>query len=147
AIPYEVGTTAAIEEAQEIAGGRFILTARGKRRFRLVRMLPPRPYPCGEVEMIPDPPAGDDPAVAAAVERVQATFTRYFQLALALTDQWARGMRLPGRPDALVDFLAPWLQAEETEKQRLLEIEDPRARVELLSDLLGRLLDKTESEV
>ncbi|MCC7364773.1 MAG: LON peptidase substrate-binding domain-containing protein [Dehalococcoidia bacterium] len=146
AIPYEVGTTAVIEEAQEVQGGRFVLTARGQQRFRLRRMLPPQPYPFGEVELLADAePEGDGPA-AAIVERVHAAFPGYFHLALSLTDQWARGMRLPRRPHELVNFLAPWLQAEETEKQRLLEIESPVLRLEMLSDLLQRLLQKTEIE-
>ena len=52
--PYDVGTLARIEESTEMQGGRYILHARGTRRFRLRRMLSPRPYPFGEIELIDD---------------------------------------------------------------------------------------------
>lgn len=146
AIPYEVGTTAAIERWQEAPGGRYLLTARGRQRFRLVRMLSSRPYPFGEVELIDDAEPGDDPFAYELAEQVRSSFPAYFQLALSLTDQWARGMHLPSEPHALVNFLAPWLQAAEVEKQRLLEVPDARGRVALLADVLERLLDKTRAE-
>jgi Lon protease-like protein len=146
AVPYEIGTTAAIEQWQEAPGGRFLITARGRRRFRLVRMLAPRPYPFGDVELMDDvDPAEGDPAFELA-EQVRANFPAYFELALSLTDQWARGMRLPRTPHALVNFLAPWLQAEEMEKQHLLEVPDARGRVALLLELLERLLEKTRTD-
>ena len=55
AVPYSVGTTARIEQCQELPNGRYVVSARGKRRFRVVRTLAPRPYPYGEVEYIDDP--------------------------------------------------------------------------------------------
>lgn len=146
ALPYEIGTTAAIERWQEAPGGRYLLTARGRQRFRLLRMLAPRPYPFGEVELIDDAEPADDPFAYELAEQVRSSFPSYFQLALSLTDQWARGMRLPRKPHALVNFLAPWLQAEEIEKQQLLEVPDARGRVALLAELLDRLLEKTRVE-
>lgn len=148
ALPYPVGTAAAIEESRELPNGRFILTARGRRRFRLVRMLQPRPYPYGEVEMIVDDDGGrDDAKVARAMETVRATFPAYFRLALSLTDQWARGMKLPSRPHDLVDFLAPWIQVDETVKQRLLEIEPAAQRLAHLAEVLDDLLTRTREQV
>ena len=147
AVPHTVGTTAAIEESQEIAGGRFVLTARGQQRFRLVRMLPPRPYPYGEVELIDDSSWVRDASLDRAIETVRATFPVYFRLALSLTDQWARGMRLPQKPHELVDFLAPWVQVDEAMKQRLLETEGAGERVAQLADLLDDLLTRTREQV
>lgn len=147
AIPYTVGTTARIEECQELADGRFMLTARGRRRFRLDRMLPARPYPYGEVSYISDDPDERDPRLQSAVETVRATFPMYFRLALALSDQWARGMKLPRKPHDLVDFLAPWIQVDERVKQRLLEIEPAAERVAHLAEVLDDLLGRTREEV
>jgi uncharacterized protein len=146
AVPYNVGTTARIEECEEIPGGRFILTARGVRRFRLNQMLPPRPYPYGEVELMDDSEVLT-PQVMRAAETVRATFPLYFRLALSLTDQWSQGMKLPERPHALVNFLGPWLQIEEEAKQRMLEIESPGDRVAHLAEVLDDLLARTRDEV
>ena len=146
AIPFEVGTTARIEECEELPGGRFAMTARGMRRFRLVQMLPARPYPFGRVELMDDAEVLTPQSLRAS-ETVRATFPLYFRLALSLTDQWAQGMKLPERPHALVNFLAPWLQIDEEAKQRLLEVEAPADRVAHLAELLDDLLARTREEV
>ncbi|MGH2634288.1 MAG: LON peptidase substrate-binding domain-containing protein [Tepidiformaceae bacterium] len=147
ATPHDVGTTARIEECTPIAGGRFSLTARGHRRFRLLQMLPPRPYPFGEVTLIDDAPVEPTPQLKLAIETVRTTFPVYFRLALSLTDQWAQGLRLPTSPHTLVDFLAPWLQTDEEVKQRLLEIEPAAQRVAALAELIDDLLGRTREEV
>jgi hypothetical protein len=147
ATPYDVGTTARIEQWREVDEGRFVLTGRGVRRFRLIRMLSPRPYPYGEVEFIDDAPAPLEPALRRAVETVRATFPVYFRLALSLTDQWAQGLPLPAEPHAMVNFLAPWLQVDEEAKQRLLEIEPAAQRVAHLAEAIDDLLGRTREEV
>jgi uncharacterized protein len=147
AIPHQVGTVAVIEQAQEIEGGRFNISARGTQRFRLLRMLPPRPYPYGDVELIRDVADPSDPHLMRALETVRTTFPAYFRLALSLTDQWARGMKLPADPHDLVDFLAPWLQVEEDVKQRLLEIERAPERLAFLAEVLDDLLGRTQEDV
>lgn len=148
AVPYDTGTTATVVDVREGEGGRYHLNARGLRRFRLLRMLPPRPYPFGDVQDIDDDDstAAGDPAVAPLVDEIRAAFPEYVQLALSLTGQWARGMPLPSRPHALVNALAPWLQAPEEEKQRLIEAVDSPARLAILRDLLDRLLEVTRDQ-
>jgi Lon protease-like protein len=147
AIPHNVGTLARIEECQEIDGGRYVLTARGRRRFRLSRMMPPKPYPYGEVEILDSGAGPNTPQLAHALETVRTTFPLYFRLAMSLTDQWAQGLKLPARPHPLVDFIAPWLKIEEEAKQRLLEIEDGPQRVAALAEVLDDLLARTRDEV
>jgi Lon protease-like protein len=147
ALPHSVGTTATIEECRELEHGRFMLTARGGRRFRVVRMLPPRPYPYGEIAYLDDSTWEPDPTLQRALETVRATFPVYFRLALSLTDQWARGLKLPAGPHDLVNFLAPWIQADEAVKQRLLEIEPAAERVAQLAEVLDDLLGHTRDEV
>lgn len=147
AIPHSIGTTARIEECREVEGGRFVLNARGVHRFRLLRMLPARPYPYGEVEYLPDRDEPPTPNLSLAVETVRTTFPLYFRMALSLTDQWAQGLRLPDSPHELVNFLGPWLQVEEDAKQRLLEIEAAADRVAHLAEMIDDLLTRTREEV
>jgi Lon protease-like protein len=145
--PHSFGTLARIEESTELQGGRFALQARGTRRFRLLRMLSPRPYPYGEVELIDDSEPAVSPRVAGALETVRTTFPLYFRLAMSLTDQWAEGLKLPGRPHELVNFIAPWLQMDEATKQRLLEIEAGEDRLAQLAEVLDDLLMRTRDQV
>ena len=146
AIPFTVGTTARIEECRETGSGRFVITSRGVQRFRLKRLLDPRPYPYGEVELINDTLPYASQRLEAALETVRATFPVYFRLALSLTDQWARGLRLPADPHQLVDFVAPWLQTDEETKQRLLEADTAADRMALLAEVIDDLLGRTREE-
>jgi Lon protease-like protein len=145
--PHSVGTLARIEESTEIQGGRYVLDTRGTRRFRLTRMLAPRPYPFGEIELIDDTPEPMTAPLRHALETVRTTFPLYFRLALSLTDQWAQGLKLPDGPHDLVNFLGPWLQIEEEAKQRLLELESAQERVAHLAEVLDDLLMRTREQV
>lgn len=145
--PFDVGTLARIEECEQTDNGRYRLSARGTRRFRLTRMLDPRPYPYGEIEPMPDGPVVLTPRLSHAMETVRTTFPLYFRLALSLTDQWAQGLKLPQSPHELVDFLAPWLQVEEETKQHLLEIEGAEGRVGQLAEVIEDLLLRTREQV
>ena len=147
AVPHDFGTTARIEECTDLEDGRFALTVRGRQRFRLLRTLPPRPYPVGEVELVAEEPSFPTPHLERAMETVRTTFPAYFRLALSLTDQWARPMKLPTNPRSLVNFLAPWVQVEEETKQRLLEIVPGEDQVAYLAEILDELLMRTREEV
>ncbi|MCC6269305.1 MAG: LON peptidase substrate-binding domain-containing protein [Dehalococcoidia bacterium] len=145
--PHRVGTLARIEDATELPGGRFAIDTRGTRRFRLQRMLRPRPYPYGEIEIIEEPSPANTPQLQHAMETVRTTFPLYFRLALSLSDQWAQALKLPVRPHELVDFIAPWLQLDEEPKQRLLDLEAAQDRVVHLAEVLDDLLLRTREEV
>ncbi len=146
AVPHDYGTTAVIESAEETGRGRIRIETRGVQRFRLIRSLPPRPYPFGEVELLPD---DEDlgPGGARALETVRAMFPNYFRLAFSLTEQWARAPELPSGGHRLVDFVMRWVQTDEEVKQRILEIEAAGERLAALAELLDDLLTRLRVEV
>ncbi len=146
ALPHSVGTLASIEGAQEAPNGQFLLATRGVRRFRLMDWMPPRPYPYGAIELFGDDARETSPRLQRAIETVRTTFPLYFRLALSITDQWARGLKLPGDAHRLVDFVAPRLQVEEEVKQRLLETEQAPERVALLAEVVDDLLTRTREQ-
>ena len=145
--PFSYGTLARIVEWEETQGGRYVIEARGTQRFKLLQMLPPRPYPYGEVELLDDFDGASTPQLLHAVETVRTTFPLYFRLALTLTNQWAQSMKLPTRAHELVNFIGPWLQIEEESKQRLLEFESAQDRVAHLAEVLDELLSTAREEV
>ncbi|MDZ7729499.1 MAG: LON peptidase substrate-binding domain-containing protein [Dehalococcoidia bacterium] len=145
--PFDVGTLARIEQCDEVEGGRYRVQARGLRRFRLLNMLPARPYPYGEIELLDDSTYTEEERLFRAVETVRTVFPLYFKMALMLTDQWARGITLPESPHRLVNFLAPWLQVDEEVKQRLLELDSAADRVGYLAEVLDELVERTRDEV
>jgi Lon protease-like protein len=147
AVPHKVGTLARITECEEVQGGRFVLTARGTRRFSLLKMLLPRPYPYGEIEMLDESFDPANPRLISASETVRATFPSYFRLALSRTGQWARDMDLPSDPRDLVNVIMQSIQAEEDAKQRVLELEAAADQVSHLADMIDDLLVHTREEV
>jgi Lon protease-like protein len=73
-VRFDVGTVARVVQASELPDGRYVLTAVGTRRARVTRWLNDDPYPRGEVDAVPEPPATDEDAAARArVEPALAT--------------------------------------------------------------------------
>ncbi len=64
----DVGTTASIEQYQQLDDGRFALIAVGRERFRVGEWLDEEPYPRARIELWADPPldAVDQPLLAEA---------------------------------------------------------------------------------
>ncbi|MCS7296437.1 MAG: LON peptidase substrate-binding domain-containing protein [Chloroflexota bacterium] len=147
AVTYEVGTTARFDEVEESADGRYLVTVRGRRRFRLLERLPSAPYPRGLVEFVDEPAYRPTPASAAAEARLRAGFPRYFAMALALTGQWSQPLKLPEDPARLADFLVPWLQLDEEAQQRLLELIDPGERLIAVAAVVDELVARTARDL
>ena len=58
ATPFSVGTEAVLVAVEDLPDGRADVLIEGRRRFRITRLLPAKPYPQAEVEFLPEP-AGD----------------------------------------------------------------------------------------
>ena len=73
--PYEIGTTAQIESASPVGGGRVIVRVTGGRRFGILSQHHDRPFLTADVEYPVDEAVEASPAlfeaVAEAFERVQ----------------------------------------------------------------------------
>ncbi|MEX0682574.1 MAG: LON peptidase substrate-binding domain-containing protein [Dehalococcoidia bacterium] len=148
--PFEVGTTARIVEAQKLDDGKLNVTCLGVQRFRVLGIRRREPYLVGDVEMLdadsPPAPGTDDPAAAlsALAASAGALFAEYVRLNLALTHQWARTIEMPSEPGLLADFIGHRLAVDLRAKQRLLEEQSPRHRLQTEVDVLGvaiRLLE------
>ena len=70
-VRFEVGTVAEIEQLASTPDGRYVLTAIGTDRFRVVEWLTEEPYPRARVELLVDPEIGAD-----ALERRAAVVQR-----------------------------------------------------------------------
>jgi uncharacterized protein len=130
-----VGTVAHIEKAAPLPDGRWFLVARGTVRIKVDQWLPDDPYPTAMVLPWPSGRAGDDAGdllrpAEQALRRVRALVSELGHVAalppvLELgADPEAAGWRMCG--------LAPLNQFD---GQRLLETEDPGARLSLLREL------------
>ena len=146
--PFEVGTTARIVRVQHLDEGRMNLVCLGERRFRLLRKLRETPYLIGEVEPLDSTDIeGED--VAELAETVAALFAEYYRLYLAVSNQWARQIGMPGGAAELADFVGSRLAVSPWTKQRLLEELSVRRRLDMeletLSDAIREMTPKVDA--
>jgi Lon protease-like protein len=126
---HRVGTLARFQEVEELPDGRFVVVARGLRRFRVLGAIDRSlPYLSARVEMM------DEPSVRAG-PRLPRLFERYLS---------AVGLEVQPQLDPDVGRRAVWLvgsvlQAEVTKRQRLLEEGDASLAEALLEEELARL--------
>jgi len=145
--PFEVGTTARIARVQHLDEGRMNLVCLGEQRFRLLKKLRDTPYLVAEVEPLDSTDAqGED--VAELAETVGALFAEYYRLYLAVSNQWARQIGMPGGAAELADFVGSRLAVSPWTKQRLLEELSVRRRLEAeldtLSDAIREMTPKVD---
>jgi Lon protease-like protein len=137
ASPYEVGTTAHIEDLVRLDDGRMNLVALGQERFRVVRITQREPFLRADVRAVRDA-ATASASLPETVERTSELAREYIQLLLRQVGQRPQQMDLPTDPEHLSYILASSLQIDLLERQVLLELTNTQARLEQLEELLQR---------
>ena len=132
---FTVGTAAHIVEAAELADGRWLLAAIGRRRISVVEWLPDAPYPLALVQDLDDVALGpDDVELLTAAERLVRRGLGYMaelgEPAPPLT------VELDADPDVRAYELAAVAPIGPLDRQRLLEEADGRRRIERLIGLV-----------
>ena len=131
---YHVGTVARIADAGELPDGRWVVTAVGTDRIRILEWLPDDPYPVALVERLPTPawdPADDDHR-ASAEREVRRALTLSGELGLEAppaTVELAADPVVASWQLVAIAPLGPF------DKQQLLELDDPAARLLRLGEL------------
>jgi uncharacterized protein len=68
--PYEIGTTAVIQNVLRWPDGRMLLSAQGERRFRILQIVQQEPYLVASVELLDDERTPDAEDLAAQVREL-----------------------------------------------------------------------------
>jgi Lon protease-like protein len=130
----EVGCTARVTQVlAELEDGRLNVLVAGGRPFRLLRRIDDMPYPAGEVEMLDDEEAADDPDAAAAARE------RYADLVEQVTDE------RPAAEDlAELDAygMAATIEFDPPPKQDLLELRSEPERLAQVRDLFAATMKR-----
>lgn len=136
AIPFEVGTLAAIQQLRVHPDGRMDLLAVGITRFRLEREVGGTSYPQGEIEILDE---ASEPVPPELVQRARHLFETYVEVLRTLNDPLLE-VNVPPDPRQLSFVIASVLRIDLAEKQQLLEQPDTVTRLEAGSTLLAREL-------
>jgi Lon protease-like protein len=130
----DVGCTARVTQTlAELDDGRLNILVAGGRPFRLLRRIDDMPYPAGEVEMLDDEDAAEDPDVAAAARE------RYADLVEQVTDE------RPAAEDlAELDAygMAATIEFDPPPKQDLLELRSEPERLAQVRDLFAATMKR-----
>jgi Lon protease-like protein len=134
---HRVGCTAELIDARRLPDGRFDIVTRGVRRFRLLNVdAESRPYLTGEVEYVPDEPAGAPDELPALATAARAAHRRYCVTA------WKSGEWSEPADEVESAELAHLLAADcllpMSDRQLLLEQTSPEIRLRMVRALLIR---------
>ena len=144
-VRFEVGTVARIEQVASSPDGRYLLTAVGTDRFRVIEWLTEDPFPRARVELMIESEVGAD-----ALERraaVATEFERVLDAARALGAEIPSDLTLADDPvqagwDAVA--LAP---IGPLDVLRILREDDPAARLDLVVVALTGAVEILEAQL
>lgn len=137
AVPYEVGTTAVIQQLLRLEGGLMLLSAVGERRFRIRQIVQRQPYLTAEVEYLVDRVTAEAINLARAIQQL---YVRHRQALLHATGIQSEMDELPDDPIALSYHLAAQFRVIDYSKQQLLEA-DLEERLTAIADALQREIE------
>jgi Lon protease-like protein len=147
-LPYEIGTTAEIDEVTPLPAGRYHVNTTGGRRFRITEIVSREPYLTAQVEFLPEDEEQDegDERASELTHRVKGEFREYVRLLIAFSGG-AGPIDVPSDPIGASYVVGDALQVADALKQRLLELQTAEARLAAELGFLRRLLPQLRSLV
>lgn len=127
-VPYPVGTMAQIRNLKRLEDGCYTLMAFGSQRFRIVSSHREKPYLSGLVELYDDRVEAEE-TFAHLTEKARVLFETYLNMVLEVRNELDVAETLPDQPEALSHFIAYFLEIDDVEKQRYLELTSTRQRL------------------
>lgn len=129
---YRVGCLLQLTEVEADPDGTFEIVAVARERIRIEAMVPDHEFPSVRIVDVPD---SDEETSEEALVRARAAFTAY-RAALAQMQGDPFSGRLPRDPGYLSWALAAAAPLPLSEKQQVLEAEDPAVRLEIVTSML-----------
>lgn len=135
----EVGCTARITEVmQRFEDGRLVIMVEGSRRFRLHNVLSGKPYYVAEVEYFPEEPAEE------VTELAQECIELFKRIADAASESGEAEVETPS--ENISFYIASRIDFELDTRQRILEGQTERERLEELKGLLSEAAERMERD-
>lgn len=138
---HKVGTVAYIIKMLRMPDGNTTVIMQGKRRFTLGQETQSEPYMKATITAFPDAkPAKGDREFPAIISSVKDMAQRIIQINPQIPQEAQMAIKNIDSHGFLINFISSNLNAESSEKQKILEIGDLKARAtEVLSQLTKEL--------
>ena len=138
---FTLGVTARVVQHLQLASGNIKVMVEGLHRARIQEVSPDPVCVMARVELVStEVPAGA--AVAQYMGELAELFKEYAKLSHHLAVEGVLASLQTDDPDQFADIMAAHLNQPTPEKQRLLELVNPLARLERLNDLLDVEIEK-----
>ena len=144
AVPYSVGTSARIVQAQKLEDGRYTLQTIGERRFRLLETTQEYPFRMGKVQYLPDVTAED---YSDLVPTARELLAEYWRLLTSAKGGWSSHIDTPSDPLTLSNALGQAVARPPKVGQYLLQIDSVKERLEKGLPLLREKITLAKKEL
>ncbi|MBL8784565.1 MAG: endopeptidase La [Deltaproteobacteria bacterium] len=132
---YRVGTLGTIMQLLKLPDGTIKVLVEGKQRARIKRFVPNDAYFICEVDEIAERREANV-EIEALMRQIQTTFESYVKLNKRIPPDMLMSVSTIDDPARLADTIVAHLSLKLTDKQGILEIEDPVKRLERLYELM-----------
>ena len=140
----KVGTIAKIVKLIKMPDGGTTVIIQGKTRFSIQSIVTEDPYFKASIQSLVDEDAPKDPDFAAYVASIKDMAAQIIQLSPNIPSEAAIILRNIESPSFLIHFVSGNLNTDIKDKQKLLELNNIRARADLLMQLLQKELQFAE---
>jgi len=132
---FKVGTLGTIMNILRLPDGTIKVLVEGKQRAKIKRFVPNEGYFVCEVEDVPErrEPGAE---IEALMRQIQTTFESYVKLNKRIPPEMLMSVSTIDDPGRLSDTIVAHLSLKLTDKQGILEIDDPVKRLERLYELM-----------
>ena len=140
----DIGTIAKIIKLIKMPDGGTTIIIQGKKRFKTDEITSDDPYFKAKITVLEDEPLADDSDFAAMVGSIKELAGQIIQLSPNMPSEASIILKNIENPSFLIHFVSRNLNSTLVEKQRLLEINNIKARAEVLMNLLHTELQYAE---
>jgi ATP-dependent Lon protease len=140
----DIGTIAKIIKLIKMPDGGTTIIIQGKKRFKTEEITTDDPYFKAKITVLEDEPLTDDSDFAAMVGSIKELASQIIQLSPNMPSEASIILKNIENPAFLIHFVSSNLNSTLVEKQRLLEINNIKARAEVLMNLLSTELQYAE---
>ena len=140
----DIGTVAKIVKLIKMPDGGTTIIIQGKKRFKTEEITSDEPYFKARITVLEDEPLTDDSDFAAMVGSIKELAAQIIQISPNLPSEASIILKNIENPAFLIHFVSSNLNSTLVEKQRLLEINNIKARAEVLMNLLHTELQYAE---
>jgi ATP-dependent Lon protease len=140
----DIGTIAKIVKLIKMPDGGTTIIIQGKKRFKTEEITSEEPYFKARISVLEDEPLTDDGDFGAMVGSIKELAAQIIHLSPNMPSEASIILKNIENPSFLIHFVSSNLNSTLIEKQRLLEINNIKARAEVLMNLLHTELQYAE---